>query len=132
MQSPSSLFTTRKGGTEDGAESAAANATQACSTVRLIVPSFDFTEVRSEAMMPPSSVVSISTNTSRRRAPGEINKNREKCALYRQLTFILGKFILTTLDKTINTSTAGRTIFPSKWWSCRYGDTSIFQGYRIF
>jgi hypothetical protein len=88
MQSPSSLFTTRKGGTEDGAESAAANSTRACSTVRLIVPSFDFTEVKSEAMMTPSSVVSISTNTSRRRVSGEIDKKREKRALCRQLMFI--------------------------------------------
>ena len=82
MQSPSSLFTIRKGGTEYGAESAAENSTRACSTVRLILPSFDFTEVKREAMM-PSSAVSISTNTARCRVSGKIDKKREKRALCR-------------------------------------------------
>jgi len=36
---------------------------------------FDFTEVKSEATRTPSSEVSISTNTSRRRVSGKIEKN---------------------------------------------------------
>jgi hypothetical protein len=50
---------------------------------------FDFTEVKSEAIMPPSPEFSISTNIGWRLVSGEIDKKRENLASCKQLMFYL-------------------------------------------